>query len=140
MHHAFAMRVCECPRHVTKDAERLGHRHRLPGVNARPQRLAAHIRHDVIRRARRVAGRQHRHNVGLLQARRKLHLAREPVDAYAFEQFRSHDFDDHLTPQRELGGHEHLRHPASAQLALKAVSVSEGVEHSGCFHWHNNAR
>lgn len=78
----------------------LGERNGLAARQSRPQRLAPHERHDVVRNATGFAGRQHGNDVRLLQSCGELHLARETPGIRASEELRRDDFHDDFSIER----------------------------------------
>src|ERR1041385_273479 len=101
-------------------AQRRGRR-AAPG----PERLAGDERHGVVRDAVRGAGAQHRDDVGLLEPRRELDLAGEPLGGEPLAERGGDDLDDHLPVQRGLRRQPDPRHPAATDLPLDAVAVGQ---------------
>ena len=65
-----------------------------PRGEARAQRLALHERHHVVRQPVDFAGREHRHDVRMLQPRRELDLALEPLGVHARGELGQEHLDD----------------------------------------------
>lgn len=73
------------------------------------QRLAAHMRHGVVRRpvSRRPGG-EHGDDVRLLHRRGELDRARESLGRESLPELRREDLHDLLSPERFVARHEHL--------------------------------
>ena len=84
-------------------------------------------RHRVVRHAVHLPRREHGHDVRMLQPRRELDLALEPLGVDAGQQLRRQHLHDDVPPQRLLARHEHARHAAAAELALDRVRRAERV-------------
>ena len=78
-----AVRVGQRVGHVPKDAQRVAHGQLALAREAGPQRFSFHEGHRVVQQVSRGARRQERHDVRVLQRRRQLRLAPEPVHADA---------------------------------------------------------
>jgi hypothetical protein len=101
---------------VAEDADDLGDWQR-PRGQAGAQGLALHEGHDVIRQAVHLARRQHGNDVRMLQPRRQLDLALEPLGVDACGKLGVEHLDHDGASQGVIVREEHTRHPASAQLA-----------------------
>lgn len=79
----------------------------------------------VVRQPQRLAGRQERDDVRLLEPRRHANLAREALVRHAGRELRREHFHHDLAAERALLGYEHARHSAAAELALELVGLTE---------------
>ena len=67
--------------------------------------------------------------MGMLQLRREVDLALEPVDTDPGSHLGREHLHDHVPPEPHLLRKEHAAHPAPAELALDAVRGAEdGLE------------
>ena len=98
---ALAMRVGKGRGDVAQQAHRFGHRERPRFPQPGAQRVALHERHREVRNPVDLARRQQRHDVRMLQPRRRHDLALEPVDAHPGEVRRQH-LDHDLATERLL--------------------------------------
>ena len=114
---------------LAQHSDRVVHRQFTLTLEPRAQRLTFDERHGEIRQPGAAAGREHRHDVRMLEPRREHDLAFEPLDRDAGGHLRRQHLHDDLALQRMLFGHEHARHSAAAELALERVGAAEyGLE------------
>ena len=131
MDHAEVVRIAQRARHVPHDPDRLFHRELLLAVQALPERLALHVRHDVIEQPIGFAGVVERQDVGVGELGRDLDLLEEPPGADRVGQLGLEDLDGHLPPVLHILGEEHCRHAAVAELALDPVSAGKCFSQAG---------
>ena len=62
----------------------------------------------------------------MLEARRHLDFAVEPLDADACRELRREDFQRDGAAERDFVSHEHAGHPTAAKLSVEAVGFTEG--------------
>jgi hypothetical protein len=93
----------------------------------RAQRLALDERHCIEGKAVRLAGRQHRNDVRLLQPGHRTDLALEPVRAQPLRQLRRQHLHNHPTAEPSLLGEKDTTHPPATELSLDEVGVAEGL-------------
>ena len=121
------VRVRKRLRHVAQHADHLGHRQGAAGGQSPAQRLAVHERHRVVRHAAHLPGREHGHDVWMLQPGGELDLPVEPLGVHPGEQIRRQHLHDDISPQCLLTRQEHPRHAAAAKLARDRVRRAERV-------------
>ena len=90
---------------------------REPGA----ERFARDERHGVVEVAGRLARGEKWDDVWVVQRGGDLDLEAESVGADATGQLGCEDLDHDLSPERPLGGEEHARHAAAAELTLDGV-------------------
>ena len=120
VHDAALVRIHQRARDVAQNAHRFVLRKR-PARQSAAQRLAFDKRHRIVRRPVDLSGREHRHDVRLLQRGGELDLPLEPARAQRRRKLGREDFDDDLAAQLLLGGHEDARHAAAAKLTLDGI-------------------
>ena len=85
-------------------------------------------------RSSRRAGGEELHDVGMLQPRRELDLALEPVAVDAGRHLGRQHLDDHAAAERGLFRQEDAAHAAAAELALDTVCGTDSrLESRGQF-------
>ncbi len=84
-------------------------------------------RHRVVRQPVRVARRDDRDDVRLLERRDELDLTLEPFDVDARGQLGREQLDDDLPVESLFVGDKNARHAATAKLALKGVRGTEAL-------------
>ena len=119
------VRMFECARDFARDAQRVVDRQLPFALKACPQGLAAHIRHDVIQQSIGRARIEQRQNVRMLQFRRRLDLAQEPLGAECRAEIRMQDLDGDIAFVLEIVREENSGHTAGAKFAVDAVAVGE---------------
>ena len=127
MDDSFRVRGGERARDVADDRDDFGNRQRTALLHLLAQRLALHERHDVVRDAVAIAGREHGNDVRLLQSRGELDLPAEALDAHARGEIGRQNFDDDAPIETDLARGEDSRHAAAAELALDRVGAAEGL-------------
>ena len=126
--HAELVGVGQRRHHVAEDVHRLAHG-KLAAGHPRAERFAGDERHREVGEAVRFAGRQQRHDVGMLKLGGELDLATEAVHAHAGGELGQEDLHHHLPAQRRLVGDEHARHATPTQLPFEEVGVAQcGLE------------
>ena len=83
--------------------------------------------HGVKREAVRLAGREHGHDVRMLELGGELDLAAEAVHADAGGEFRREHLDHHRAAERRLLRDEHARHATAPELTLEDIRGPEGA-------------
>ena len=126
MNHALPVRIGQRTRDIAQHIECIGGGEWRAVGHERAQRLARHVRHRIVRHPVRCTRREYRHDVRLLQPRRRRDLAREALGAHAGRQLGRQDFHHDLAAQCVLTRHEHARHAAATELTLEGVAVTEG--------------
>ena len=127
-------------RHLQGHAERVGGRQLLLAREPLPERLALHVRHDVVaepvgsaRDEQAFGGRQDRHDVRVIELRSQLHLADEPLAERGRAHVGVHHLDRHPAGRVALHREVDRGHPASADLALDRIvgsqALSQGLEY-----------
>ena len=89
------------------------------------QRLACHVRHREVRQPVGLAGREHRHDVRMLELRRDEDLAVEALAVDPGREIWRQYFDDDIACEAGVLRDEHARHPSTAKLALEPVALAE---------------
>ena len=126
MDHAPLVRVVERVSHLARDSQRVLER-QLPVVPQQiAQRLALHVRRDVIQQARCGSGVVDGEDVGVIERGRDLDLTPEALGAQPRGELRSHHLDGHLAPVLQVLGEMHRGHPPLAERALQPIAVGEG--------------
>jgi hypothetical protein len=95
-------------------------------LEARAQRLAAEIRHDVVQKSGRLARVVERHDLRMHQPRGDPDLAEESLRDGAAGYLGPQHLDGNLTPVLEVFGDVDRCHPAAPELAVEPVAFSEG--------------
>jgi hypothetical protein len=121
VHHAAAVRVVQRARDLTRDANGVLDRQLLLAVQPVAQRLAFHVRHDVVNEAIDLARVVQRKNVRMLQVRRRADLCEEPFAAEYRGEFRAEQFQRDQPVVSDVAREEDQGHAAGAELALDAV-------------------
>ena len=90
------------------------------------ERLALDVGHGVVEEVvAGLAGAEHGHDAGMMQAHRDLDLALEAVDVDAGGEVGGEDFDDHTSPDGGIVGNKHLRHAAATKLTAQPIARAE---------------
>src|SRR5262245_6381430 len=97
---------------LTSDLQRIVAGQLLLSGKAITQRLALNQRHDVVEGAGSLAGIVEWQDVGMLQIRRQLDLAEEPIGPEGSGQFRSQDLDRDRAAMLQVSGEIDGRHAA----------------------------
>src|SRR5262249_49235105 len=85
------------------------------------KRLALDVRHGIPEQVPLLASRKEWHDVRVLQLRRNLDLAAEPVAIYSSrELWRQHLHDD-CAPEHTIDRHKDATHPATRQLTIELI-------------------
>ncbi len=125
VHDAVGVGVGQRVPHFAQDSQRLRDGKLALGGKPHTQRLARDERHDVVEQVARGAGRQQRHDVGVLEPGGELDFPLEPLDVHPRPHFGRKHLDHHLTRQPRLLGQEDAAHATAAELAHDAVAVSD---------------
>ena len=131
MHHAARVGVRQCAGDVTQNAHTLRDRQSGRGTESSAQRLALNERHREIRHAVRRPRSQQRHNVRLLQRRRKLNLAAEALKAHARRHIVRQHLDHDFAIETDLARQKDTRHSAATEFMLDDVLRGECGGESG---------
>src|SRR5688572_376079 len=94
---SLTMRVSQCIDDVAKDAHHLIDRQFVVTSQSCPKGLARDERHRVMQQPSFGTSREDWYDVRMLQPRRQLDLALEPLGAQARRKFRGEDLDDDLS-------------------------------------------
>jgi hypothetical protein len=127
MHDAARVRVRERIHHIAQHAHRIAHRHLALARELRAQRLALDERHRIVEEIAGLAGREHRHDVRMLERCRELDLAAKALDVHTRSRLGREHFHHHASSERRLPGKEDVRHPTAAELPFDAVGITEGT-------------
>ena len=125
MHDAARVRVRERVDDIAQHANRIAHRHLALARELRAQRLALHERHRIVEQIAGLPGREHRHDVRMLQRRGELDLAPKALDVDAGRHLGREHLHDDAPSERRLLGEEDVRHSAATELALDSVCVTQ---------------
>ena len=129
VHDALGVSIGEGVHDVAQDSYHLGDGQLTLARELGSQRFARDERHHVVEQVIRRARGEELHNVGVLQRRRQLDLAPEPLDVHAGSEVGGEHFDDDPAAERALLGNEHAAHPAAAQLLVDAIGAPDrGLE------------
>ncbi len=119
------VRVVERSADFGRDAHRVRDGELLLALEAVAQRLAVDERHDVEEKGSGRPRIEERQDVRMLQVRRGLDLAEEPLGADHRRQLGPEHLDGDPALVPDVLGQEHGRHAARANLALEAIAIRE---------------
>ena len=125
MHDAPVVRVRQRVRDIVQDPQDVVDRKSQLAQQPAAQRLTVDVRHGEVQDAVRLTGGEHRNNVRVLQLRRDLNLATEPLHVHAGQLGVEH-LDHYLSVEGAFAGEKHAAHPAAAELALDGERIAEG--------------
>src|SRR5438874_3728370 len=127
VHDPMAVRVRQRARHLRRDAQRIFLGELRLARQPIAQRFALHVRHDVIKEAGGDARVVQGQDVRMLQSRRDLDLAQEPLGAEGGRQLRVQQLDRDGPVVLQVLGQEHGGHAAAPQFPLHRIAVGEGL-------------
>ena len=129
MHDALPVRVGERIRHLRREAQRVAQGQLALAGHPVAERFAVDEGHDVVQEAVRVARVVERQDVWMVEARRDLDLAQEPLGPQRLRQLGAQHLERDLALVLHVGREVHRRHAAGADLSLEAIAAGEcGVQ------------
>jgi hypothetical protein len=112
-------------RNLAQDAHRFRDRNPLP-LEPLAQRLAGHVRHDVVEDAVvRAAGSEHRQDIRMMKVRRQQHLPLKAGGADFARRLGRKQLDDDLSLERGFGGKEQAAHATWCKLSFDPIGVAQ---------------
>ena len=131
VHDPLRVRMAERVGDLPRDAHGLVERELLLALEPVAEGLAGDERHHIVEHAPGLAAVEEREDVRMLQLGRRLDLGQETLGAERGGEIGVHDLDRDLPVVAEVVREMHRRHPALADLPLKAVAVGEGGGEGG---------
>ncbi len=125
MDDAAGMRIGECARELAQDLQAVCNGEGALKRQAVVQRLPFHEGRDEVMNVGVGTRGEHREDVRVLQVGCDEDFALESRLTHAAHQLGRQDLDHHAPTKGALGGQEDVRHPATTELTLDLVSVSD---------------
>ncbi len=125
VHDTFRVRELQRARDVSKNADRDGDRHGAGAHETHPQRLSFDEGHRVIGQPFRFAGREHRHDVRVLQSGGEQYLALEALEIHAGREIGRKHFHHDAATERALLRQKYATHSGAAKLAFYTIRVAQ---------------
>ena len=140
MHDIVAVRIAQRVCHCTGDRDGIFDRELLFPIEAVTQRLARHVRHDVVEQAVRLSRVVQREDVGMTEARGGFDLPEKPLPPEGGRELRRQHLDGHRATVLQVLSEIDRGHSPAPELALDRVTAGEGglnvgeeVGHRGAF-------
>ena len=128
---AVAVRIVERARHCARQADRLVDGELLLTLQARAERFAGHIRHDVEEQPFRLARVEERQEMRVLQVRGDANLGKKPLGPEERAELRVEDLESDRAVVPPISCEVDGGHPAAPDLALDLVLARKGVTQGG---------
>jgi len=131
VHDALGVGIGQGVHHIAEDSHHLGDRQLTLARELGSQRFTGDERHHIVEQVVRGAGREELHDMRVLQRRRQLDLAPEPLDVHAGGEVGREHLDDDPAAERGLLRKEHTAHAAATELLLDAIGAPDGALEPG---------